>query len=243
MVLDNDGNHVYFDRMDGQGYTNVVTAEMKARTALLTREPSKATMNRVSRDPNQEAYEVQLGFYPVAGGLPIVVDGQFLGAIGVGGMPASPPTWSDEICGYNALTAVLGFDKQIQYELVEENKELPPPPPDVDVLTDLALKQRPDLQALSYNEQAAHKFQRAQHDQLYPTISALGMAGITPVRPDCIDGCFPNYFVSSWYGGVGVNMSVPIFNGFLFTAESSEANYRACRPTRCRRTRNSIPWR
>ncbi|HTZ94956.1 MAG TPA: TolC family protein [Terriglobales bacterium] len=126
-----------------------------------------------------------------------------------------------------ALTAVLGFDKQIQYQLVEENEELPAPPPDVDVLTDLALKQRPDLQALSYNQQAAHKFQRAQHDQLYPTIGALGIAGYTPVRPDCTDGCFPNYFISSWYGAVGVNMSVPIFNGFLFTAESSEANYRA----------------
>ena len=54
IVLDNDGNHVYFDRMDGQGYTNVVTAEMKARTALLTRAPSKATMNRVARNPNDE---------------------------------------------------------------------------------------------------------------------------------------------------------------------------------------------
>ena len=36
-VLDNDGNHVYMDRMDGQGYLNVVTAEMKARTALMQR--------------------------------------------------------------------------------------------------------------------------------------------------------------------------------------------------------------
>ncbi len=35
MVLDNDGNHVYMDRMDGQGYLNIVTAEMKARTALM----------------------------------------------------------------------------------------------------------------------------------------------------------------------------------------------------------------
>jgi len=39
MVLDNDGNHVYMDRMDGQGYLNIVTADMKARTALLGREP------------------------------------------------------------------------------------------------------------------------------------------------------------------------------------------------------------
>ena len=34
MILDNDGNHVYSDRMDGQGYQNIVTAEFKARTAL-----------------------------------------------------------------------------------------------------------------------------------------------------------------------------------------------------------------
>src|ERR1700746_2332659 len=37
IVLDKDGNHVYFDRMDGQGYLNIITAEMKARTALALR--------------------------------------------------------------------------------------------------------------------------------------------------------------------------------------------------------------
>ena len=126
-----------------------------------------------------------------------------------------------------ALSAVLGFDKQIQYELVEQNKELPAPPPDVDVLINTALKQRPDLQSLTYNQQAAEKFRRAQRDQLLPTISALGLVGVTPVRPDCIDGCFPNYFISSWYGAVGVNMNVPIFNGFLYASQASEANFRA----------------
>ena len=126
-----------------------------------------------------------------------------------------------------ALTSILGFDKQIQYELTEEDTQLPSPPPDVDVLIGTALQQRPDLQALTYGQQAAEKFHRAQRDQLLPTISALGIAGVTPVRPDCFGGCFPNYFVSSWYGAIGVNMNVPIFNGFLFTAEASEANYRA----------------
>ena len=126
-----------------------------------------------------------------------------------------------------ALTAVLGFDKQVNYELTEEEAQLPSPPPDVDVLVSTALKQRPDLQALTYNQQASEKFRRAQHDQLFPTISALGLVGGTPVRPDCIGGCFPNYFISSWYGAIGVNMSIPIFNGFLYTAQASEANYRA----------------
>lgn len=126
-----------------------------------------------------------------------------------------------------ALSAVLGFDKQVSYELTEEDAQPPSPPPDVDVLINTAMQQRPDLQALTYNQQAAEKFRRAQRDQLLPTINALGIAGATPVRPDCFGGCFPNYFVSSWYGAVGVNMNVPIFNGFLFTAQASEANYKA----------------
>jgi outer membrane protein len=127
-----------------------------------------------------------------------------------------------------ALTAVLGFDKNMQYELVEENTEAPPPPPpDVDVLINTALQQRPDLQAFAFNAQAAEKFRRAQRDQLLPTISALGIAGGAPVRPDCIGGCFPTYFISPWYGAIGVNMEIPIFNGFLFSSEASEAKYRA----------------
>ena len=127
-----------------------------------------------------------------------------------------------------ALTAVLGFDKQIQYELVEQNQELPAPPPDVDVLINTALQQRPDLQSLTYNQQSAEKFRRAQRDQLFPTVSALGVVGGTPVRPDCNDGsCFPNYFTSSWFGAIGANVSIPIFNGFLYTSEASEAKYRA----------------
>lgn len=126
-----------------------------------------------------------------------------------------------------ALTAVLGFDRQVQFELTEEETQLPSPPPDVDVLIHTAIDERPDLQALHYDQQAAEKFRRAQRDQLLPTVSALGIAGVTPVRPDCFGGCFPNYFISSWYGALGVNMSVPIFNGFLYAAQASEAKYRA----------------
>jgi outer membrane protein len=121
----------------------------------------------------------------------------------------------------------LGFDKQVTYELSDQDSILPAPPPDVDVLINTALQQRPDLQALNYDQKAAEKFRRAQRDLLFPTVSALGIAGGTPVRPDCFDGCFPNYFTSSWYGAIGVNMSIPIFNGFLYTAQASEANYRA----------------
>ena len=108
MVLDNDGNHVYMDRMDGQGYLNIVTAEMKARTALMGREPSKNRMNRVIQDPTQEFQQIQLGFFPNSGGLPITVNKQLIGAIGVGGSAPRVPVWSDEICAHKALTEVIG---------------------------------------------------------------------------------------------------------------------------------------
>ncbi|MGB6941239.1 MAG: heme-binding protein [Bryobacteraceae bacterium] len=108
MVLDNDGNNVYMDRMDGQGYLNIVTAEMKARTALLGREASKNRMNRVREDPTQELQQIQLGFFANSGGLPIVVNKQLIGAVGVGGSAPHPPVWSDEICAHKALVDVIG---------------------------------------------------------------------------------------------------------------------------------------
>src|ERR1700758_2228856 len=73
MILDNDGNHVYMDRMDGQGYLNIVTAEMKARTALAGRQPSKLRMNQVTQDPTRELQFMQLGLFANSGGLLIVV--------------------------------------------------------------------------------------------------------------------------------------------------------------------------
>jgi uncharacterized protein GlcG (DUF336 family) len=108
MILDKAGNQVYMDRMDGQGYLNIITAEMKARTALLGRQPSKHYMNLVIQDPNREFELLQLGFYPVAGGLPIVVNKQLIGVVGAGGFRPNPPVWSDEICAHTALVKVIG---------------------------------------------------------------------------------------------------------------------------------------
>jgi len=108
VILDQFGTISYYVRGDGQGKVNTESALWKARTTLNTRAPSKAQMNAVRSGNVNEARVIWQGNFANAGGLPIMVDGQFLGAIGVGGMAATPPTWSDEVCGYNALTAVLG---------------------------------------------------------------------------------------------------------------------------------------
>jgi len=119
-----------------------------------------------------------------------------------------------------ALDAVLGLDTQVTYQLVEGGRPLQPPPPDVNELVQLGLQQRPDLQSLNYSRQAAVKFSHAQHDQMFPTISAAGTVGSVPIRPAA-------YYESNWWGGVGVNMNIPVFNGFLYSAQAKEASLRA----------------
>ena len=115
-----------------------------------------------------------------------------------------------------ALSAVLGYDKQMNFQLVDDVGPLPSLPPDPDALIAEAIQNRPDLQSLKFSEQAAQRFSKAQHEQLLPTINALGVVGRTPVGN-------PEFFTSDWYGAVGGNISVPIFNGFRLTAQASEA--------------------
>jgi outer membrane protein len=54
-----------------------------------------------------------------------------------------------------------------------------------------------------------------------PSISAAGTAGTVPIRPGA------QYYLTNWWGAVGVNMNIPIFNGFLYSAQAKEATIRA----------------
>ncbi len=119
-----------------------------------------------------------------------------------------------------ALDAILGLDHEAHYNLVESNPSAQPPPDDAQPLIELALHQRPDLQALSYNQQSAQTLAHAQREQMLPTISALGTAGSVPIRPAA-------YYNQNWWAAAGVNMNVPIFNGFLYSAQAKESTLRA----------------
>lgn len=118
------------------------------------------------------------------------------------------------------LNAILGSESNNDYNLVDEVPRNPEPAPaNAEDLVQLAFRSRPDLAALSDQYTAARQFASAEHDLLRPTISALAAAGATPVRDDLIQ--------SSWYGAAGANVSIPIFNGFDYTARAKEADFRA----------------
>jgi uncharacterized protein GlcG (DUF336 family) len=107
-IYDQYGEPVYMYRMDGQPRIAIETAMMKAKTTLNTRRSSKAAMNAV-RNGGSEAQQILFGNFANSGGLPITINGnQFIGAIGVGGSAPKPGVWTDEICAWRALTAVMG---------------------------------------------------------------------------------------------------------------------------------------
>jgi glc operon protein GlcG len=106
-VLAPTGDVVDAHVMDGQFPIAVEAAMLKAKTALYARSSSSAVAQRFSTSDGR-MIRLRMGessgraYYFVAGGLPIVVEDQLIGAIGVGGGP------QEEMCAHQALTKVLG---------------------------------------------------------------------------------------------------------------------------------------
>jgi outer membrane protein len=114
-----------------------------------------------------------------------------------------------------SLSAILGYPNEQNFQLIEETAPLVPPAPEVESLIQQAMLQRPEIKALQFDVESAQKFGRAEHDLWLPSVNALGVVGEAPVR----DNHIPN-----WYGAVGVNVNIPVFNGFLFNARAKAAD-------------------
>ncbi|HUO59860.1 MAG TPA: TolC family protein [Candidatus Acidoferrales bacterium] len=115
------------------------------------------------------------------------------------------------------LNTLLGFEQPNTYDLIDTQGALPTVSGTVDDQVAAAFRQRPDLLALDDQYESVERFRRAEHELVLPTISALGTAGDVPVR---VSQFLP------WYGAIGVNVNIPVFNGFLFSARAREADYR-----------------
>jgi outer membrane protein len=98
---------------------------------------------------------------------------------------------------------------------VESTDQLTPPALDVQPLILQALRQRPEVASLQYQVESAQKNSNAEHDLWRPTVSALGVVGQAPVR---------DVQIPSWYGAVGVNINIPVFNGFLYNGRAKTAD-------------------
>jgi outer membrane protein len=116
----------------------------------------------------------------------------------------------------STLSAILGYPDRQNIRAVEpEQQAAAPPLLDAAQLIQKAVQQRPEIQAMQNEVTAAEKFGRSEHDLWWPTVNAMGVVGQAPARDD---------HIPSWYGGVGVNINIPVFNGFLFNARAKSAD-------------------
>ncbi|WP_374658476.1 heme-binding protein [Inhella sp.] len=95
-IVDEGGHLMFLERLDGTQKGSSVVAQEKARTALLFKRPTQALEEAIA------AGKLQMldlpGATPIEGGLPLLVEGHVVGAIGVSGV----------LSGQDGLVAAAG---------------------------------------------------------------------------------------------------------------------------------------
>ena len=84
-ILDSGGNLVMFHKIDNAQLSAVTVSEGKARTALQFKRASKDLDDAIARGGAGNRLLALKDITPLEGGIPIVVDGKIIGAIGVSG--------------------------------------------------------------------------------------------------------------------------------------------------------------
>jgi glc operon protein GlcG len=84
-IVDPAGNLVYFEKMDGTQLGSVNVALSKARSAALFKRPTKAFQDALAAGGAGLRLLGLEGAVPVEGGVPLIMDGKIVGAIGISG--------------------------------------------------------------------------------------------------------------------------------------------------------------
>jgi len=84
-VVDPAGDLVYFEKMDETQTGSVTVSQSKARSAARFKRPTKAFQDALTATPDGLRILAIEGAVPVEGGLPLVLDGKIVGAIGLSG--------------------------------------------------------------------------------------------------------------------------------------------------------------
>ena len=101
VVIDRDGLQVVMLRGDGAGLHTPEGADRKAYTARTYRSPSADFAKRVQAEPAYAPATQYTRVLALAGGLPIKVGDEVIGAVGVSGSPGK-----DDVCGQAGLDKV-----------------------------------------------------------------------------------------------------------------------------------------
>jgi len=120
---------------------------------------------------------------------------------------------NDLQASYAELSAALGLADQKTFQLADQPVPSAPPS-DLSVLIAEAMRDRPEIISQQLDVSSAQSYATAERDLWLPTISAVGVAGLTPYRVEEL---------GSRYAAAGFNLNIPIFNGRQFNALHAEA--------------------
>jgi len=116
------------------------------------------------------------------------------------------------------LSTALGYREFHEFQLVDEPTMQSVGTNDVSELVETALNHRPELLSLRDQGEAARHFAKAQRDSRLPTIQAMGVAGDAPMHDS---------HLAHDYAAGGLQLSIPLFAGGLYSARQHEAEFRA----------------
>lgn len=124
---------------------------------------------------------------------------------------------NDLQAAFAQLTTLMGLRESRSYVLAEQ-----PLPSELSTnvsdFVQAALLSRPDVLSLRNQREAALKFARGERAMRYPTISAVGSAGLVPIHdPQLRDN----------FAAAGVVLSVPLFAGGYYSARQQAAELQA----------------
>jgi len=101
-IVDASGGLILFQKLDDTQPGSIQVSQGKARTSALFKRPTKAMEEMIAG--GKTAFLAVDGITPIQGGLPVVVDGKVIGAIGVSGVTSA----QDEQVAAAALAALNG---------------------------------------------------------------------------------------------------------------------------------------
>ena len=184
----------FFSALQAQAVTHVAEQTIAARQAFLDQVSTMAT--------NKLRSELDVSFARVN-----VEDARLL----------LSKAQNDLQAAFAQLADLLGLREQKSYRL--PGQPLPPQvSTNVSEFVQQALRARPELLSLRNQRDAAIKFARGERAARYPTIAAVGSAGVVPIH----DTELPDH-----YAAAGVMMSMPLFAGGYYSARQNAAELQA----------------
>lgn len=234
-VVDEGGNLMALERLDGTFAMGATISVGKARTAVLFKKPTRFFEELINK--GRTAMTAVEGFTPLIGGIPIMVDGQVVGGIGVSGAASANQDEELALAGANALMNGTATDKPMssstQPPTFIENKQV----------AAAFSKGMPLLETAGYKVHASRRVEPGQAeihtldtDVIYVVDGAATL--VTGGKVSDAKEIAPNEFRGSKIEGgethqIAKGDAIVLPNGLphQFTAVKGELHYFVCKPT------------